>query len=309
MKSRPTRRPPRRPNWQPNPPRRRISKPPAEPATTVAPAPAVEPPPPVAADERARAAVVRRLGAEASASPAINCRRRDAASTFRRKRLLPFPRPRHPRRRLRSRSLETPLPAVERTSRHTDLATVAASARYASRGRNLRPSLPPTAPSRRNPPRLGRTRPGATQRREAGPRPQKPIVSGTPPGSRSTPARRARATPRWWSRRSRRTAFTRRPRASAANQGAVGVSFTIGPGGRVAAASVVRPSGFTELDDAARQIVRSIAPPPPARRFFHRQHDDPVSRRVGVGRLRGLAVSFADCVRRSLVVMHDERDR
>lgn len=46
-------------------------------------------------------------------------------------------------------------------------------------------------------------------------------------------------------------------------QGAVGVSFTIGPGGRVAAASVVRPSGFTELDDAARQIVRSIAPPPP----------------------------------------------
>ena len=46
-------------------------------------------------------------------------------------------------------------------------------------------------------------------------------------------------------------------------QGAVGVSFTIGPGGRVAAASVVRPSGFAELDDAARQIVRSISPPPP----------------------------------------------
>ena len=46
-------------------------------------------------------------------------------------------------------------------------------------------------------------------------------------------------------------------------QGAVGVSFTIGPGGRVAAASVVRPSGFAALDDAARQIVRSIAPPPP----------------------------------------------
>ncbi len=47
------------------------------------------------------------------------------------------------------------------------------------------------------------------------------------------------------------------------DQGAVGVSFTIGPGGRVAAASVVRPSGYAELDEAARQIVRSIAPPPP----------------------------------------------
>lgn len=47
------------------------------------------------------------------------------------------------------------------------------------------------------------------------------------------------------------------------DQGAVGVSFTIGPSGRVAAASIVRPSGFAELDEAARQIVRSIAPPPP----------------------------------------------
>lgn len=46
-------------------------------------------------------------------------------------------------------------------------------------------------------------------------------------------------------------------------EGAVGVSFTIGPGGRVAAASIVRPSGFAVLDDAAREIVRSIAPPPP----------------------------------------------
>jgi protein TonB len=46
-------------------------------------------------------------------------------------------------------------------------------------------------------------------------------------------------------------------------QGAVGVSFTIGPSGRVAAASVVRSSGSAELDDAARTIVRSISPPPP----------------------------------------------
>jgi protein TonB len=46
-------------------------------------------------------------------------------------------------------------------------------------------------------------------------------------------------------------------------QGAVGVSFTIGPTGRVASAAVVRPSGFADLDSAAREIVRSIAPPPP----------------------------------------------
>ncbi|MGO9419687.1 energy transducer TonB [Roseiarcus sp.] len=46
-------------------------------------------------------------------------------------------------------------------------------------------------------------------------------------------------------------------------QGAVGVSFTIGPSGRVAAASVVRSSGSAELDAAARTIVRSISPPPP----------------------------------------------
>ena len=46
-------------------------------------------------------------------------------------------------------------------------------------------------------------------------------------------------------------------------QGAVGVAFTIGTSGRVASASVVRPSGSAELNDAARAIVRSIAPPPP----------------------------------------------
>ena len=46
-------------------------------------------------------------------------------------------------------------------------------------------------------------------------------------------------------------------------QGAVGVAFTIGPSGHVASASVVRPSGFAELDAAASKIVRSIAPPPP----------------------------------------------
>jgi len=46
-------------------------------------------------------------------------------------------------------------------------------------------------------------------------------------------------------------------------QGAVGIAFTIGASGRVASAAVVQPSGSAELDDAARAIVRSIAPPPP----------------------------------------------
>jgi periplasmic protein TonB len=46
-------------------------------------------------------------------------------------------------------------------------------------------------------------------------------------------------------------------------QGAVGVSFTIGSSGRVGSAAVVRSSGFTELDSAAREILHSISPPPP----------------------------------------------
>ena len=46
-------------------------------------------------------------------------------------------------------------------------------------------------------------------------------------------------------------------------QGAVGVSFTIGPSGRVGSAAVVRSSGFAELDGAAREILHSISPPPP----------------------------------------------
>jgi periplasmic protein TonB len=46
-------------------------------------------------------------------------------------------------------------------------------------------------------------------------------------------------------------------------QGAVGVSFTIGPNGTVATATVVRSSGFAELDGAAREILHAISPPPP----------------------------------------------
>ncbi len=50
---------------------------------------------------------------------------------------------------------------------------------------------------------------------------------------------------------------------SRGEQGAVGVSFTIGPNGRVGSAAVLRSSGFAELDNAAREILRSISPPPP----------------------------------------------
>ncbi len=46
-------------------------------------------------------------------------------------------------------------------------------------------------------------------------------------------------------------------------QGAVGVSFTIGASGRVSTAAITRSSGFAELDGAASQIVRSISPPRP----------------------------------------------
>ncbi len=53
------------------------------------------------------------------------------------------------------------------------------------------------------------------------------------------------------------------PARERSEQGAVGISFTIGASGRVASAAVVRPSGFADLDDAARAIVRSITPPPP----------------------------------------------
>jgi periplasmic protein TonB len=50
---------------------------------------------------------------------------------------------------------------------------------------------------------------------------------------------------------------------SRGEQGAVGVSFTIGPSGRVGSAAVVRSSGFADLDSAAREILGSISPPPP----------------------------------------------
>lgn len=64
------------------------------------------------------------------------------------------------------------------------------------------------------------------------------------------------------------------------DQGRVGVSFTIGPSGRVGSASVVRSSGFAELDSAAREILQSISPPSAPRRLFPRQHDDPFPFRV-----------------------------
>ncbi len=45
--------------------------------------------------------------------------------------------------------------------------------------------------------------------------------------------------------------------------GAVVVSFSVGAGGGMGAVTVVESSGSAELDAAARQIVRSVAAPPP----------------------------------------------
>ncbi len=57
--------------------------------------------------------------------------------------------------------------------------------------------------------------------------------------------------------------------------GAVGVTFTVGAGGRVGAVTIVKTSGSEELDGAARQIVRSIEPPPPpGGSFFGRANID-----------------------------------
>ncbi len=50
--------------------------------------------------------------------------------------------------------------------------------------------------------------------------------------------------------------------------GVVGVAFTIGPSGRLAALSIIRSSGNPVLDAAARTTLRAIhTPPPPGGRF------------------------------------------
>ncbi len=50
--------------------------------------------------------------------------------------------------------------------------------------------------------------------------------------------------------------------------GVVGVAFTIGPSGRLAALSITRSSGNPALDAAARTTLRAIhTPPPPGGRF------------------------------------------
>jgi TonB family protein len=46
-------------------------------------------------------------------------------------------------------------------------------------------------------------------------------------------------------------------------QGAIGISFNVGASARVSSTALIRSSGSAELDDTARQIVRSISPPPP----------------------------------------------
>lgn len=51
--------------------------------------------------------------------------------------------------------------------------------------------------------------------------------------------------------------------------GSVGVSFTIGPSGRVASHSIVRSSGSAALDGAVRAMMASAHAPPPPGGVFH----------------------------------------
>lgn len=51
--------------------------------------------------------------------------------------------------------------------------------------------------------------------------------------------------------------------------GAVGVAFTIGSSGRTKSANVIRSSGNTALDSAARQAVLSVSAPPPPQGLFN----------------------------------------
>ena len=62
--------------------------------------------------------------------------------------------------------------------------------------------------------------------------------------------------------------------------GSVGVSFTLGPSGRVISQSIVRSSGNAALDDAARAILCRAANPAAAGRAFQRQHEHPFSYRI-----------------------------
>ncbi len=65
----------------------------------------------------------------------------------------------------------------------------------------------------------------------------------------------------------RHTFYPAAARASGA-AGVVGVAFTIGPSGRLAALSITRSSGNPVLDAAARTTLRAIhTPPPPGGRF------------------------------------------
>jgi len=62
----------------------------------------------------------------------------------------------------------------------------------------------------------------------------------------------------------------RYPRSAEMNgiEGVVGVSFTIGPAGRVIAHTITRPSGNSELDEAVHQLMATISvPPPPGGQF------------------------------------------
>jgi periplasmic protein TonB len=154
----------------------------------------------------------------------------------------------------------------------------------------LQPPPPPPAPDKVRTQPQTRPKPQARLEPTERPKPHKPSEA-TPSTSRSeaSPSRLGSAEAHHVGEANGRTADIGRSRADYAalviaqieahrfypesararnEQGAVGVSFTIGPSGRVGSAAVVRSSGFAELDGAAREILRSISPPPPPGGFF-----------------------------------------
>jgi hypothetical protein len=81
--------------------------------------------------------------------------------------------------------------------------------------------------------------------------------------AKPTSACRAQATLRWSWRKSRPTNSIPIPRAPEARRAQSAFPSRSSRSGRVGSAAIIHSSGFAELDSAAREILRSIAPPPP----------------------------------------------
>jgi len=130
----------------------------------------------------------------------------------------------------------------------------------------IEPRLKPVEPVRPKSEPAERKSPSTAPRRTAS------LETGRPEASASRPAERADAASQsaYISEISgvirSRMFYPEAARARGA-RGVVGVSFTIGPSGAVAAFSITRSSGDRDLDSAARTLVQSSHfPPPPAGR-------------------------------------------